>query len=171
MIRIFLIGYMGSGKTTIGRMIAKKLNIQFYDLDHYIENKYRTTIALLFQEKGEAAFREIERNCLHEVGEFENVLIATGGGAPCFFDNIDFMNNNGTTIYFRLKANELTERLLAARDGQRPLIANKTPEELKKFIAETIAKREPFYSKAQHIIDAYLPEIEVMEKAIERVGF
>lgn len=165
--RIFIIGYMGSGKTTIGRMIAKKLNLAFYDLDHYIENKYRTTIALLFETKGEAAFREIERNCLHEVGEFENVLIATGGGAPCFFDNIEFMNQRGHTIYFRLQAAEIVGRLLLARDGQRPLIANKTPEELNAFVSQTIARRDAYYAQAQHTIDAKATEKEVMQKVLD----
>ena len=82
MTRIFLIGYMGSGKTTLGRALAPALDLQFIDLDHYIEQRYRKTIAQLFAESGEEGFREIERRILHEVGEFENVIISTGGGTP-----------------------------------------------------------------------------------------
>ena len=88
MVRIFLIGYMGTGKTTAGREIAKVLNLTFYDLDHYIEARFQKTISQIFEQEGEDKFREIESSMLKEVGEFENVVIATGGGTPCFFDNM-----------------------------------------------------------------------------------
>ena len=149
MIRIFLTGYMGSGKTTLGRALATDLNAQFIDLDHYIEQRYRKTIAQLFAEKGEEGFREIERRMLHEVGEFEDVIISTGGGTPCFFDNIEYMNSQGTTVYLDVPVERLFIRLCIAR-SKRPLIKDKNDEELCAFIIEQLEKRAPHYSKAQH---------------------
>ena len=93
--RIILIGYMGSGKTTIGKALSKKTGMMFYDLDWYIENRMRKTVAQIFAERGEEGFRQIEHNLLHEVAEFENVIISCGGGTPCFFDNIDYLKGQG----------------------------------------------------------------------------
>ena len=149
MIRIFLTGYMGSGKTTLGRALAADLNVQFIDLDHYIEQRYRKTIAQLFAENGEDRFRDIERRMLHEVGEFEDVIISTGGGTPCFFDNIEFMNAQGTTVYLDVPVERLFIRLCIAR-SKRPLIKDKDDEELRAFIIEQLEKRAPHYSKAQY---------------------
>lgn len=159
MIRIFLIGYMGSGKTAMGRLLAKKLQLDFYDLDAWIETKYHTTIAEIFAGKGESYFREIERNCLRETGTFENVVISTGGGAPCYFDNMDFMNLQGTTIYLKLSPEHLTERLLATKNGVRPLIAGKSGDELIQFIRENLDKRAIYYEKAKFIISGSDEEI------------
>ena len=92
MVRIFLTGYMGAGKTTLGKAFARHMNIPFIDLDWYIEERFHKTVGELFIERGETGFRELERNMLHEVAEFENVVISTGGGAPCFYDNMDFMD-------------------------------------------------------------------------------
>lgn len=98
--RIFLIGYMGSGKTTLGKAFARAMQLQFIDLDWYIEERFHKTVQELFAERGEEGFREVERNMLHEAGEFENVVIAAGGGTPCFFDNIDYMNRVGDTVFW-----------------------------------------------------------------------
>ena len=98
MIRILLIGFMAAGKTTLGKALAKELGLQFIDLDHYIECRYHSTVSQLFADRGEEAFRQIERNMLHEVAEFEDVVISTGGGTPCFFDNIEYMNQQGITV-------------------------------------------------------------------------
>ena len=89
MTRILLIGFMAAGKTTLGKALARDLGLQFIDLDHYIENRFHCTVAQLFTERGEEGFRQIERTMLHEVAEFEDVIIATGGGTPCFFDNMN----------------------------------------------------------------------------------
>ena len=109
--RIFLMGYMGAGKTTVGKKLSKQLNLSFIDLDYYIEGRYHKEIRQLFAEKGEEAFRDIERRMLHEVASFEDVLISTGGGTPCFFDNMDFMNEAGTTVYLKVSVDELANRL------------------------------------------------------------
>ncbi len=93
--RIFLIGYMGAGKTTVGKVLSRQLELSFIDLDHYIEGRYHKTVGQLFAEKGEDVFRDIERRMLREVAAFEDVLVSTGGGAPCFFDNMEFMIGAG----------------------------------------------------------------------------
>ena len=149
MTRIFLIGYMGAGKTTLGRALAKELGIQFIDLDSHIEERLCKSVSQIFADKGEEGFREIERRMLHEVGEFEDVVISTGGGTPCFFDNIDYMNSQGTTVFLDVPVERLFIRLSIARN-KRPLIKEKSDDELRTFIAEQLEKREPHYSKAQH---------------------
>ena len=153
MTRIFLTGYMGAGKTTLGRALAAEIGVPFIDLDHYIEKRYCKTIAQLFAERGEEGFREIERRMLHEVGEFEDVIISTGGGTPCFFDNIEYMNAQGTTVYLDVPVERLFIRLSIARN-KRPLIKEKNDEELLAFITEQLAKRAPHYSKAQYSFKA-----------------
>ncbi|MDD2284573.1 MAG: shikimate kinase [Paludibacter sp.] len=158
--RIFLVGFMGSGKTAMGKLLAKRHGLTFIDLDSYIENKFRRTVARIFAEDGETSFREIEKNCLHEVAEFEDVVIATGGGVPCFFDNMDFMNQRGETIYIRLTPEHLAERLSSSRAGVRPLLKNKTGDELQQYITETLQKREPYYLRAKRIIEGTDEEIE-----------
>lgn len=149
---IFLIGFMGSGKTTYGRMIAARLGMNFMDLDCYIEKKYEKTINSLFKEWGEEKFRVVERVCLHEIGEVKNSLIATGGGTPCFYDNIEYMNGLGDTIYLRTSVPELLDRLKLLK-GNRPLIKDKSDKELEKYISSMLDKREPFYMRAKYILE------------------
>lgn len=146
--RVFLVGYMGVGKTTIGKLLSKELAVQFIDLDKYIENRYRKTIQEIFSEKGEDKFRIIEREMLREVATFHNVLISTGGGTPCFFNNMDVMNRQGVTVYVKASVEQLVVRLLASKNV-RPIIHNKSPEELKEFVTVHLAQREEFYSKAK----------------------
>lgn len=153
--RIILIGYMGAGKTTVGRQLALNMGVQFYDLDWYIEMRYHTRVADIFAEKGEAGFREIERNMLHEVAEFENVVLSCGGGTPCFFDNMDYMNSLAETVYLKATPEVLAQHLKMGK-VERPLIKGKSDEELLTFIRESLEKREPFYNQAKHIIDVSL---------------
>jgi shikimate kinase len=150
--KIFLIGYMGSGKTTIGKLLAKKMNLQFVDIDLFIENRYRKSITAIFAEKGEAGFREIERRTLQEIAGFEDIVISTGGGLPCFFDNMDVMNDSGTTIYLKTSMKELVKRLNTGKQN-RPLIKDKTTAELYEFVDQNLQKREPFYNKAAIIFE------------------
>lgn len=153
--RIILIGYMGSGKTTVGKALSKETGMMFYDLDWYIESRMRKTVAQIFAEKGEEGFRKIEHNMLHEVAEFENVIISCGGGTPCFFDNIDYINQQGEVVYLKATPEVLYRHLLMGK-VERPLIKNKTPEELIAYITEQVAKREEFYNKARYALDVSL---------------
>ena len=160
--RIFLIGYMGAGKTTVGKDLAKRMGLSFIDLDCYIEARYHRTVGQIFAEKGEAAFRDIERRMLHEVAMFEDVLISTGGGAPCFFDNMEFMNRTGKTVFLNVHPDVLFRRL-KGRSG----------DELVAFIAESLEKRTPHYMKASIVFDAevMLTETDVHEisEALEKI--
>lgn len=150
--RIILIGYMGAGKTTLGRQLAKDTGLMFYDLDWYIQNRMHRTVAQIFEESGEDGFRTIERNMLHEVAEFENIVLSCGGGTPCFFDNMDFLNSQGETVYLKASPEVLCAHLRMGK-GVRPLLLNKTPEEVEAFVREQLKAREPFYMKAKHVYD------------------
>ena len=138
----------------------------------FIEARYHKTVGQIFAEKGEEAFRDIERRMLQEVSMFEDVLISTGGGAPCFFDNMEFMNANGTTVYLKVSVQELAKRLEACK-GTRPVLKGRSGEELVAFIAESLEKRTPFYTKASIVFDAevMLTESDVHEisEALENI--
>nr|WP_320036885.1 shikimate kinase [uncultured Bacteroides sp.] len=153
MTRIFLIGYMGAGKTTLGKAFAREMNLSFVDQDWYIEERFHKTVQEIFAERGEQGFRELERQMLHEIAEFEDVVISTGGGAPCFYDNMDFMNQKGDTVFLNVTPEVLFSRLKMASQN-RPILRGKSNEELKAFIAKTLEKRAPFYSKAKYIFNA-----------------
>ena len=140
MIRIFLIGYMGAGKTTLGKAFARAMGLTFIDLDWYIEERFHKTIRELFTERGQDAFRDLERRMLHEVGEFEDVVISVGGGTPCFFDNVDYMNSVGETVFLDVDIRVLFRRLKIAKH-QRPLLDGKSDEELMQFIQEAFQSR------------------------------
>jgi shikimate kinase len=155
MTRIILIGYMGAGKTTIGKALSKELGITFYDLDWYIESRMRKTVSEIFAERGEEGFRQIEYNMLHEVAEFEDVIISCGGGTPCFFDNMDYLNQQGQVVYLKAEPEVLYKHLQMGR-VERPLLKGKSKEELLKFIKEQLEKREPFYTKARYTLDVSL---------------
>ena len=154
-LRIILIGYMGAGKTTIGKALAAELGLRFYDLDWYIESRMRKTVAQLFAELGEEGFRRIERNMLHEVAEFEGVLISCGGGTPCFYDNMQYINQQGLTLYLKASPEVLYKHLKMGK-SVRPLLLNKTPEEVQRFISEQLKSREQFYTRAQFTLDVNL---------------
>lgn len=149
--RIFLIGFMGCGKSTMGRALAASLNMTFIDLDTYLEERFFKTIPQIFAEEGEENFRLKERKVLEEVSAFDQVIVATGGGAPCFFDNMELMNQSGFCIFLDVEIDSLVNRLIHAKT-ERPLIKGKSPEELHLFIEGMMQKRRPFYEKARHIL-------------------
>lgn len=167
--RIILIGYMGAGKTTIGKALSKRLGLMFYDLDWYIESRMHKTIAQIFADDGEEGFREIEYNMLHEVAEFENVIVSCGGGTPCFFDNMDYLNAQGETIYLQAAPEVLAKHLKMGK-VVRPLIVGKTDEELLAYISESLERREPYYSRAKHILNVdLLNTVEKVEESVDEV--
>lgn len=160
-----MIGYMGCGKSTLGRRLSKHLGVQFVDMDHYIEERNCKTIPQIFAEEGEAEFRIKERKALEELSEFTDIVIATGGGAPCFFDNIGLMNQSGLTIYMNIDPGILADRLLKSKT-ERPLIKGKSREELVAFIDETLKKRDAFYSQAKYQITQPDVDLEYVEQLI-----
>ena len=159
--RIFLIGFMGAGKTTIGKELASQMKLSFVDLDLFIENRYRKTIPQIFAEKGEEAFRDMEQKALHEVAEFEDVVIATGGGTPCFHQNMLFMNEKGTTVYLNVSIDKLIKRI-TLHQNTRPVLKGRSTGELKLFVEETIAKRSPFYEQAGIIFNTDMSDIALL---------
>lgn len=133
----------------MGRAVSRLSGITFIDLDQYIEGRYHSSVSDIFREKGEDGFRRLEQAMLHEVADFENVMVACGGGTPCFFDNMDYMNSRGTTIMLDAPLPVLHRRLSEGR-AKRPLIAGKSDEELMGFITAALDARMPHYSKAMH---------------------
>ena len=167
--RIILIGYMGSGKTTVGKALSKETGMMFYDLDWYIESRMRRSVSQIFAERGEEGFRQIEYNMLHEVAEFENVIISCGGGTPCFFDNMDYLNQQGDVVYLKATPETLYTHLLMAK-VERPLLKDKSPEELIAYITEHLKERAPFYEKARYTLDVnVLDNYDKIAVSVERI--
>ncbi len=150
---------MGCGKSYVGRNLAPLLGFDYIDVDKYIEEKEGLTIKEIFEQKGEDYFRQAEKDFIHQLDTGQNLVISTGGGAPCFFDNMDVMNEKGLTIYLNRNKEKVIWRLLKGQ-YKRPLIAHLNPEELEKFYDERLESRKPFYEKAKlHVGDADVEEI------------
>mgnify|MGYP006288519093 CR=1 FL=1 len=164
--RIFLIGFMGSGKTTHGKVLAKKLGYRFMDMDRYIEQENGMSIPRIFESKGEGAFREMEKAALASLCQEDQLVIATGGGAPCHLDNMTRMNRCGLTIYLYLPPAALLQRLRDAKT-KRPLIRGKSREELLDYIGKTLRDREAFYREAHIVVDGINLTTERLIKSIE----
>jgi shikimate kinase len=164
--RIFLIGFMGSGKTTLGKRLAGKLGYDFVDMDHLIEETAGMTISGIFKEHGEAVFRKWEHDILLELSQHEKLVIATGGGAPCHGDMMEIMNAHGTTIYIKLSPEALQERLLHS-STERPLIKEKSPHELLEFISTLLEEREEYYNRATFVIDGLNLRLEKLVEILE----
>lgn len=151
--KVFLIGFMGSGKTTIGKKLANYLKYDFVDLDKFIEARAGMSILDYFAAHGEHAFREMEREVLQNTVYAENVIIATGGGAPCYSDNMEWMNNNGRVAYLSLPPKALANRLENST-ADRPLIKHLKGDELVNFITEKLNEREIFYNQSKFVVSA-----------------
>ena len=149
---VFLLGYMGSGKSTIGKKLANKLNLNFIDLDSFIEEKYNTTISVIFSEKGESEFRKLEREALITVSQNINTIVSLGGGTPCFYDNMDIIKHSGFSIYLKMPVGMLVSRLINAK-VKRPLIQEMNKEELFQFVEQQLSEREKYYLKSDISVD------------------
>ena len=168
--RIYLIGFMGSGKTTVGKKLATRLSCEYLDLDDYIEQQEQDSIKNLFEKKGEAYFREQERLYLRNIPDDKSYIISTGGGAPCFFDNIDFMNKTGLTVYLKLKPEQLFSRLESQRE-KRPLISSKKDDRaLLQYIVDKLNEREGYYQKARLIVDGYHLNLDELYHKINTIN-
>ena len=152
--KIFLVGYMGCGKSTLGRKLAKECNAPFYDMDSVIEQREGASISDIFHFAGEQYFREKERELIEELGAMPgDMIISTGGGAPAWGDNMERMNTLGEAVYLRRTAKQIASRLSPRGRYKRPKLRGLNDEELVAFMTENMAEREPFYSKAEHIVD------------------
>jgi shikimate kinase len=148
--KIFLIGFMGCGKSTVGKILARKLELEFVDTDTIIEDLFKTPISEYFNFLGEKKFRETERKTLEEVIKHDDLVVSTGGGLPCFNNNIDVMNESGLTIYLKLSPAALFHRLISSK-RKRPLLAGMNAEELKAYIETKLNEREEYYNNAKLI--------------------
>jgi Shikimate kinase len=148
---ISLIGYMGSGKTTTGKDLAKALGYEFIDLDIFMEQKYEMSVSALFSKYGEIGFRKREREALHEVLHKTNAVLSLGGGTPVYYDNMDVINQNSESVFLRVQLPQLVKRL-EHKKQTRPLIAHLADEELMEFVAKHLFERNTFYQKAKHTI-------------------
>ncbi len=164
---LFLIGYMGSGKTTIGKLVAQKLNYDFIDTDLELELREGMDVATIFETKGEPYFRSSERDVLHSMASKTKTVVSTGGGVPCFFDNMRWMNKKGTTIYIDLTARDLAMRLLTTDLSSRPLLAEQDEESLEEFIQMNLNQREKFYKRAKVSVSGL--DDEIVTKIVQLV--
>lgn len=144
---IFIIGYMACGKTTFGKALARETGREFIDLDFYIEQRFHKTVSAIFEEYGEKEFRRRESAMLREAGEFEGVVVACGGGTPCFNGNMDFMLSKGKVVFLEASVERMLERLVA-NSSRRPLMAGKSREEIRETIERGLAERLPYYTRA-----------------------
>lgn len=162
--KIFLIGFMGAGKTTLGKFAAKHNSLQFLDLDAQIEADQGMPVREIFKQRGEEGFRQIEQEALHKVGNLDgDHLIACGGGTPCFFDNMAYMNAAGVTIYLDMSAARLTDRLRHSPE-KRPLLASLTVD-LQTFVHQKLVERASFYGQANVIV----PEEKATKQGLRQV--
>jgi len=162
-IHIFLIGFMGSGKTSLGKQLARRLKFDFLDTDLLIEEQEKSSIQEIFNSRGESYFRELENKLLLKICLLNKpTVFSTGGGMPIFNNNISYMKNNGVVVFLDIPIGMLNSRL--KNDTKRPLLASQ--ENLKTFIESSLIKRKPIYNKADLIVDTSLNKSEIMEKII-----
>lgn len=160
---LFLLGFMGCGKSYWGRLLAEKLGRPFLDLDDWITGIAGLSIPEIFEKKGEFAFRAMEREALKSLAEIPPSVIATGGGTPCFFDNMEQMNAWGTTIYLKTPPTLLADRLRHEK-GIRPLLSGVKEEDLQHFIQRKVEEREPFYLRAKVVLEQEEGDSDLLEK-------
>jgi shikimate kinase len=155
--KVYIVGYMGSGKSSLAPKLASALNLPYIDLDTYFEQKYKITIPLFFEKYGEVPFRSIEHQLLKEVALLSDFVLATGGGTPCFHDNMKLMNSTGVTIYLMLSPETLCKRLKKSK-SKRPVLKTFDNEKLEEHIREHLHEREFYYKQAQIILDNLSPD-------------
>lgn len=161
-----MIGYMGAGKTTIGRRLASMVRYPFIDLDQYIETAHGTSVTDIFLDRGEEYFRVLEQRYLKKVTHLQQAVIACGGGTPCFYDNLEVMLKSGLVIYLKQSINVLHQRLIH-QQMQRPLLMGMDESQLAAFINQNVTRREQFYLQAHLIFE---PEKETLEQLVDRLS-
>ncbi|MCR5423550.1 MAG: shikimate kinase [Bacteroidales bacterium] len=159
---IYLIGYMYSGKTTIGRQLAQRLGMDFTDLDQLFEEHYHITLPIFFKKYGEKPFRTLERQLLHSTENLRHTVISTGGGTPCYFDNMDFIRANGTSVYLRMPYDAICARMTVSKK-QRPVFNGLSDEERRNMVREQLEQRQQYYTQADITFDAFNPDLDALE--------
>ncbi len=167
--KIVLLGYMGSGKTTIGRKLANELKVPFWDLDEVIGQMYGMSVSYMLVKKGEIFFRECEQKALNVVLQNNSYILASGGGTPCYYNNVDTINSQAVSFYLQCSPSVLTQRLLPEKQN-RPLIAEIEDEFLHEFISKHLFERIPFYEKAHHTIDANGDCDSIVKEMLDRLN-
>lgn len=166
--RVFLIGYMGVGKTTVAKRLANAMGMDVVDLDGFIEGQENRTIHEIFEQEGESGFRGVERKWLKEMEELDEVIISTGGGAPCFYDNMKVMNDLGITVYLKMDPRSIVYRLMNAKED-RPLVRGKSEKEMLKFVYQNLEERREFYEQCQIEVNALGFSSAKMEKLADAI--
>lgn len=167
--KIFLVGMPGCGKSTVGQLLAQKLNCSFLDLDTLVEEQEGQTVAQVFEQKGQDYFRAAEAKALRRVAELPKpVVLATGGGAACFHGNMAYMQAQGTSVYLQLTVAELLQRLLQQNLHARPLLRGKSEAELTAYLRQTLAQREPFYAQASFTLAVGQLSAEATAQALQQ---
>ena len=169
---IYLVGYMGAGKTTAGKMLAEKLGWHFVDLDEAFKEIHGYSTADYIRQFGIDEFSRKEKYVLEDLADqipFEKIIYATGGGYPCYEDNMDCLRELGTSIYIRWKPEHLAKRLILTDLSDRPVLQGRTEEELLAFIVPQLEAREPFYAKANHILDVDICDEHSDERIAEEL--
>ena len=165
---VFLIGYMGCGKTTLGEALARQMRLRFIDMDEYIEHKQGATVVQIFDEMGEQQFRRLETESLQEVAAMNDVIVGCGGGTPCHGDNMALMTEAGITVWLTTSPERITDRLLLPdQKCKRPKIIDLQDEDVLHIVQKELAEREPYYSQASLYFDS--TDIETAE-ATERTA-
>lgn len=162
---IFIVGYMGSGKSTVGKKLATRLKLDFVDIDAAIVNMTGKEVADIFREEGEDAFRQLEHSIIVSLCARTNTVVATGGGAPCFYDNMALMNKHGITVYLKMHPDSLASRIIAS-NTERPLLSRISRDDLPAYISQHLYEREVFYNKAKLTIKGESIKIDDLERLV-----
>ena len=168
--RIYLVGYMGAGKTTAARRLAQRLGWEVADTDDLFEAKYKISVCDFFNKYDEPLYRKLESEVLKETEKLENVVISTGGGTACYFDNMDWMNQHGLTVFLHISQKAVVDRLVHAK-RKRPLAEGKSEEELVAFVEQHYTGRLPFYEQAHITVKAEDLDLDSLMKQIEELRF
>ena len=166
--KYYLVGYMYCGKSTFGRRLAAEKGMDFLDLDRAFEQRYHYTVPMFFDRFGEEAFRKLETQLLHTTADLDNIVIATGGGTPCHFDNMQWINRHGKSVYFDVAPETILRRAAQSRKT-RPILAGMTPEERSLHVRQQLEQRMPYYRQAQIIFPADNPDLADLVNRLEHL--
>lgn len=166
--RVYLVGYMGAGKSTTSKRLANRLGWEAYDTDRLFEERFKISINDFFKKYDADLYRKLETQVLHDTLKYDNAVIATGGGTACFNDNMEWMNQNGFTIFLKISPESAYERLGHSK-VRRPIVVNTPPEELEEFIHKNYAERMPFYEQAKLVYKAENLDIDSLISAMKEV--